>query len=45
MAAKTPSNGNQDIVRLENARKIYQMGTEEVRALAGVSIAFQKGSF
>jgi putative ABC transport system ATP-binding protein len=33
------------IVQLENARKIYQMGSQEVRALAGVSITFDKGSF
>ncbi len=33
------------IVQLENARKIYQMGSQEVRALAGVSISFDKGSF
>ncbi len=45
MAAKTSSHGNHDIVRLENARKIYQMGAEEVRALAGVSVSFEKGSF
>ncbi len=45
MAAKMPPGSNHDIVRLENARKTYQMGTEEVHALAGVSISFQKGSF
>jgi putative ABC transport system ATP-binding protein len=33
------------IVRLDNARKIYQMGTEQVHALAGVSVEFKKGSF
>ncbi len=32
-------------VRLENAHKIYQMGTEQVNALAGVSISFKPGSF
>lgn len=45
MAARNSSDNSQDIVRLDNARKIYQMGTEEVRALAGVSISFEKGSF
>jgi putative ABC transport system ATP-binding protein len=45
MAAKTPSDRNHEIVRLEDARKIYQMGAEEVRALAGVSISFERGSF
>jgi putative ABC transport system ATP-binding protein len=35
----------EEIVRLENVHKIYQMGTQEVRALAGVSISFTRGSF
>jgi len=39
-----PEN-EREIVRLENARKIYQMGTEEVHALSGVNIAFEKGDF
>lgn len=39
------SNGNHELVRLEEARKIYKMGLQEVRALAGVSITFKKGSF
>jgi len=34
-----------EIVRLENAYKIYLMGNQEVRALAGVSISFERGSF
>ncbi len=33
------------IVRLEDARKTYRMGTEEVHALAGVSVGFERGSF
>jgi putative ABC transport system ATP-binding protein len=45
MAGKTPPDSNHNIVRLEDARKIYQMGTEEVRALAGVSVSFEEGSF
>jgi putative ABC transport system ATP-binding protein len=45
MGKKTLSNDNQEIIRLENAQKIYQMGTEQVRALAGVNISFKKGSF
>jgi len=36
---------NSEIVRLENAYKIYLMGNQEVRALAGVSISFERGSF
>ena len=39
-----PTNGR-EIVRLENAWKIYQMGTEDVKALQGVNITFQQGDF
>jgi len=45
MAKQTPSSDHREIVKLVDSRKIYQMGTEEVRALAGVSISFEKGSF
>ena len=45
MASQTPSTDHQEIVRLTDARKTYQMGTEQVHALAGVSISFEKGSF
>lgn len=45
MAPKGLSNDRKEIVRLADARKIYQMGTEEVRALAGVSVMFEQGSF
>jgi len=34
-----------EIVCLENVRKIYQMGTQQVHALAGVSARFRRGSF
>ena len=45
-AGSTPTrDNNQEIIRLENAYKIYQMGTEQVRALAGITISFNKGSF
>ena len=33
------------IVRLEEARKIYRMGSNEVHALAGVTVSFTRGSF
>lgn len=33
------------IVRLEDAYKIYVMGQQEVKALAGVNISFHRGSF
>ncbi len=39
-----PDNGR-EIVRLRNASKFYHMGTEEVRALRGVDITFEKGDF
>jgi putative ABC transport system ATP-binding protein len=45
MAKQAPSNNTKEIVKLVNARKIYQMGTEQVNALAGVNITFMKGSF
>ena len=38
-------NTRQELVRLEEAYKIYQMGTEQVNALAGVSVSFNKGDF
>lgn len=45
MARPASSSDHQEIVKLADARKIYQMGTEQVRALAGVSVSFEKGSF
>jgi putative ABC transport system ATP-binding protein len=33
------------IVKFENIHKHYQMGSEQVRALDGVSVSFDKGSF
>jgi len=39
----TTQNG--DIVSLHQARKIYQMGNQQVRALDGVSVSFSRGSF
>ena len=42
----TPSNNSDDVVvRLEDANKIYQMGSQQVKALAGVSVSFKRGSF
>jgi putative ABC transport system ATP-binding protein len=34
-----------EIVKLENAYKVYPMGRQEVKALAGVTVSFQQGSF
>jgi putative ABC transport system ATP-binding protein len=45
MAKQAPSKNNHEIIKLVNAHKIYQMGTEQVKALAGVNITFSKGSF
>ena len=45
MGKQAQPNNNHEIVKLVNARKIYQMGTEQVKALAGVDIAFKRGSF
>ena len=43
-AVTLPDNGR-EIVRLDNAHKIYYMGSEEVRALRGVNVTFNKGDF
>ena len=45
MSKQALSNNHQEIIRLEDAYKIYQMGTEQVRALAGITVSFNKGSF
>jgi putative ABC transport system ATP-binding protein len=45
MKKTTRSINHQEIIKLENARKIYQMGMEQVKALAGIDISFDKGSF
>lgn len=39
------SGRDNHIVRLEKATKVYQMGRQDVRALAGVSVSFHRGSF
>ena len=45
MKTATANEPSEVIIRLENAYKIYQMGTQQVNALAGVSISFERGSF
>ena len=45
MDKSTLANKPREIVRLENAHKTYQMGTQQVRALAGATVSFKQGSF
>ncbi len=45
MIERADEHAAEDIVKLEHAHKIYQMGMEEVHALAGVSVSFRRGSF
>ena len=47
MSVNTPTNNihNGAVIELEDVRKIYQMGTEQVHALAGVTLSFEPGSF
>jgi putative ABC transport system ATP-binding protein len=45
MADQPVAQGDNEIVKLVDAHKIYQMGMQEVRALAGVTISFKRGSF
>ncbi len=41
----TAATESEAMVRLEDVRKIYEMGSEQVHALAGVSVEFGSGSF
>jgi putative ABC transport system ATP-binding protein len=45
MAASSNNALNGEIIRLEDAHKIYQMGNQQVNALAGVNVSFTRGSF
>jgi putative ABC transport system ATP-binding protein len=45
MSAEAASGCDGKIVQLEDARKIYQMGNQAVRALAGITLSFARGSF
>ena len=42
---KQVSASDSEIVQLEDAEKIYQMGNQDVRALAGITVSFSRGSF
>lgn len=46
VSAPPPASSNRrTVAKLESATKTYQMGATSVRALAGVSIAFEAGTF
>jgi len=45
MDNQSSSNSDAEIIRLDNAQKIYEMGKQQVRALAGVNVSFERGSF
>lgn len=45
MTEQAHPNNHQEIIQLKEARKVYQMGMQEVNALAGITISFKKGSF
>jgi putative ABC transport system ATP-binding protein len=45
MKGETTSNSNAGIVQLESAEKIYRMGNQDIRALAGITVSFSRGSF
>lgn len=45
MTDEVLNNSNDVIVRLEDVYKIYPMGNQQVKALAGVSVSFKRGSF
>ncbi len=42
---KEEAESNSEIVHLEDAQKIYQMGNQDVKALAGITVSFTRGSF
>jgi len=45
MINQTQINNDANIIQLIDARKIYQMGQQQVNALAGVNLTFKRGSF
>ncbi len=42
---KQASASDSEIVHLEDAQKIYQMGNQDVKAIAGITVSFTRGSF
>ena len=45
MIREAVSNSDAKIIQLENAQKIYRMGGQGVKALAGITLSFTRGSF
>ena len=45
MIAQLQPEYNSTMIHLEDARKIYPMGTQEVKALNGITISFKRGGF
>jgi putative ABC transport system ATP-binding protein len=45
MIREVQSNSDSEIIKLEDARKIYHMGSSEVKALGGITLSFKRGSF
>ena len=43
--AQDNKHNNGEVIRLEDVRKIYQMGHQQVNALDGVNVSFGKGEF
>ena len=42
---ETPKSRPDPVIELRDVKKIYQMGTQEVRALDGVSISIYPGEY
>ena len=45
MKQRSGPNSGEEIVQLENAHKIYRMGTQDVKALDGITVSFARGRF
>lgn len=45
MIREAESNSDIEIIKLEDAAKIYQMGSSSVKALGGITLSFERGSF
>ena len=45
MINQSPLSPDANIIQLKSAHKVYQMGNQQVNALAGVTISFKRGSF